>query len=308
MKIEDIRRVLIVGAGTMGQQIGLQCAMHGYEVVVYDIAPEALKAANAQIKAYAAQLVSQMCLTRSELDATLARISFTTNPEDAARADLLSESVPEEPALKAKVFAQFNELCPPHTIFTTNSSSLVPSMFADATGRPAQFAALHFHTYVWDSNVVDIMPHPGTSPETVELLYAFARRIGQIPIVLNKENYGYVFNAMLNALNTAAVKLAVDGVASVEDIDRAWMGVMKMPLGPFGILDVVGLKTVWDIVQFWATTLNDPQLQANANWLKEYVDKDWLGVKTGRGFYTYPDPAYARPGFLTGEASPGAGS
>jgi 3-hydroxybutyryl-CoA dehydrogenase len=175
-------------------------------------------------------------------------------------------------------------------------------MFADATGRPAQFVALHFHTYVWDSNVVDIMPHPGTAPETVELLYAFAKRIGQIPIVLNKENYGYVFNAMLNALNTAAVKLAVDGVASVEDIDRAWMGVMKTPIGPFGILDVVGLKTVWDIVQFWATTLNDPQLQANANFLKQYVDKDWSGVKTGRGFYTYPDPAYARPGFLTGEA------
>lgn len=302
MRIEDIRCVFIVGAGTMGQQIGLQCAMHGYEVVVYDIAPEALKAANAQIKAYAAQLVNQMRLTRSELDATLARISFTTNPEDADRADLLSESVPEDPALKAKVFAQFDELCPPHTIFTTNTSSLIPSMFADATGRPAQFAALHFHTYVWDSNVVDIMPHAGTSPETVELLYAFARRIGQIPIVLNKENYGYVFNAMLNALNTAAVKLAVDDVASVEDIDRAWMGVMKMPTGPFGILDVVGLKTVWDIVQFWATTLNDPQLQANANFLKQYVDKDWLGVKTGRGFYTYPDPAYARPGFLTGEA------
>ena len=308
MRIEDIRCVLIVGAGTMGQQIGLQCAMHGYEVVVYDIAPEALKAASAQIKTYAAHLVSQTRLTRSESDAALARISFTTDPEDAARADLISESVPEEPALKAKVFAQFNELCPPHTIFTTNTSSLVPSMFADATGRPAQFAALHFHTYVWDSNVVDIMPHPGTSPETVELLYAFAKRIGQIPIVLNKENYGYVFNAMLNALNTAAVKLAVDGVASVEDIDRAWMGVMKMPIGPFGIMDVVGLKTVWDIVQFWATTLNDPQLQANANWFKEYVDKGWLGVKTGRGFYTYPDPAYARPGFLTGEASPGAGA
>ena len=302
MRIEDIRCVLIVGAGTMGQQIGLQCAMHGYEVVVYDIAPEALKAANAQIKTYAAHLVSQTRLTRSELDATLARIRFTTNPEDAARADLLSESVPEDPALKAKVFAQFNELCPPHTIFTTNTSTLIPSMFSDATGRPAQFAALHFHTYVWDSNVVDIMPHPGTSPETVELIYAFAKRIGQIPIVLKKESYQYVFNAMLGALNTAAVKLAVDNVASVEDIDRAWMGVMKTPIGPFGILDVVGLKTAWDIVQFWATTLNDPQLQANADFLKQYVDKGWLGVKTGRGFYTYPDPAYARPGFLTGEA------
>jgi 3-hydroxybutyryl-CoA dehydrogenase len=308
MNIEDVRRVLIVGAGTMGQQIGLQCAMHGYEVVVYDIAPEVLEAASAQIKAYTAQLVGQERLTQSEADATLARLSFTTDPEEAAAgADLLSESVPEDPALKGKVFAQFNELCPPHTIFTTNTSTLIPSMYAEATGRPAQFAALHFHTYVWDSNVVDIMPHPGTSPETVKLIYAFARRIGQIPIVLQKENYQYVFNAMLGALNTAAVKLVVDGVASVEDVDRAWMGVMKMPVGPFGILDIVGLKTVWDIVQFWATTLNDQQLQANANFLKQYVDKEWLGVKTGRGFYTYPDPAFARPDFLTGEASLDAG-
>jgi len=163
---------------------------------------------------------------------------------------------------------------------------------------------LHFHTYVWDSNVVDIMPHPGTSQETVTLLQAFARKIGQIPILLMKENHGYVFNAMFNELNTAAVSLVVNGIASIEDVDRAWMGVMKMPLGPFGWLDGIGLKTVWDITQFWATATKDAQLQANANWFKEYVDKGWLGVKTGRGFYTYPDPAYARPDFLTGEASP----
>ena len=299
----DIRCVLIVGAGTMGQQIGLQCAMHGFEVIIYDIAPDALQAARAQINAYAAQMVDRMRLTPSGSDATLARIRFTANPADADRADLVSESVPEDPALKAKVFAQFNEICPPHTIFTTNSSSLVPSMFAAATGRPAQFAALHFHSLVWDSNVVDIMPHPGTAPETVAAIEAFARRIGQIPIVLKKENHGYVFNAMFNELNTAAVSLAANGVASPEDVDRAWMGVMKMPIGPFGWLDGVGLKTVWDITQYWAAATGDAQLQANADFLKQYVDRNWLGVKTGRGFYTYPDPAYVRPGFLTGEAA-----
>lgn len=302
MKIEDVRCVLVVGAGTMGQQIALQCAMHGYEVVVYDIVPEALEAAGAQIKTYAAHLVGRTRLTPSESDAALARISFTANPEEAARADLISESIPEDPALKAKVFAQLDKICRPGAIFTTNTSSLIPSMFAGATGRPAQFAALHFHTYVWDSNVVDIMPHPGTSPETVELIYAFARRIGQIPIVLKKENHGYVFNAMFNELNTAAVSLVANGIASIEDVDRAWMGVMKMPLGPFGWLDGIGLKTVWDITQFWATATGDPQLQANADFLKQYVDNDWLGVRSGRGFYTYPNPAYARPGFLTGES------
>jgi 3-hydroxybutyryl-CoA dehydrogenase len=301
MKIQDIRCVVVVGTGTMGQQIALQCAMHGYEVIAYDIAPEALEAAHAQVKAYTSHLLNQKRLTQSRADATLARINYTTKPEDAARADLLSESVPEDPGLKAKLFAQFDEICPPHTVFATNSSTLIPSMYAEATGRPGQFAALHFHTYVWDSNVVDIMPHPGTSPETVTLIYDFAKRIGQIPILLQKESYQYVFNAMLAALNTAAVKLAVDGVASVEDIDRAWMGIMKMPIGPFGIMDVIGLKTVWDITQFWATTLNDGQLQANANFIKQYVDKEMLGVKSGRGFYNYPCPAFAAPRFLTGE-------
>ena len=305
MKIEDVRRVLIVGAGTMGQQIGLQCAMHGYDVMLYDIAPEALETAAAQVRAYVEQLAAGGRLTQEQADAVLARIHTTDDPQEAAaEADLLSESVPEDPELKGQVFAQFNKLCPPHTIFTTNTSSLIPSMFAQVTGRPAQFAALHFHQYVWESNVVDVMPHLGTSKETVELLYAFAKRIGQIPILCKKESHGYVFNAMLNAVNRAALTLAANGVVSVEDIDRAWMGVMKMPVGPFGILDHVGLQTAWDITRHWAEELRDPQLQANADFLKRYVDQGRLGVKSGRGFYTYPNPAYEQPGFLVGDVAP----
>jgi 3-hydroxybutyryl-CoA dehydrogenase len=201
--------------------------------------------------------------------------------------------------LKGRVFAQFNGLCPPRTIFTTNTSSFVPSMFAEASGRPAQFAAFHFHHVVWVSNVVDIMPHPGTATETVDLLHAFAQRIGQIPILCRKENHGYVFNAMLNALNGAALTLVANGVASAQDVDRAWMGVMKMPVGPFGILDRVGLDTAWDITAHWATALGDPQLQKNADLLKEYVDQGHLGTKSGKGFYAYPNSVYQRPGFLT---------
>ena len=286
----------------MGQQIGLQCAMHGYDVTLYDIAPHALETAMTQIKGYAAQLVAAGHLPQEAAAAALARIAATSNPEEAAaEADLVSESVPEEPELKGKVFAQFNELCPPRTIFTTNTSTLLPSMFAEATGRPTQFAALHFHTYVWQSNVVDIMPHPGTSEATVELLRAFAKRIGQISILVKKESSSYVFNAMYNALNGAAITLAMKGVASVEDIDRAWMGVTKMPIGPFGMLDVVGLETVWHITDHWAQVTKDPSLRARADFFKEYVDQGWLGVKSGRGFYTYPNPAYQQPEFLTGQ-------
>ena len=302
MNIEQIRLVLVVGAGTMGQQISLQCAMHGYDVVIYDLSHDSLKNAMTQIKAYAAQLVTEGHLIQEVADTVLARITFTNNPKEAAeKADLLSESVPEDPELKAKVFAQFNKLCPPRTIFTTNTSGLVPSMFAEATGRPSQFAAFHFHQIVWIANVVDIMPHPRTSKETVDLLHAFAKRIGQIPIFVRKENPAYVFNAMYNAWNEAAIKLLIKGVASVEDIDRAWMGVTKMPMGPFGGLDLVGLETVWRIADHMAKQTKDPEYQAMAAFFKDYVDKDWLGVKSGRGFYTYPNPAFQQPGFLTGE-------
>ena len=286
----------------MGHQIGLQCAMHGYNVVLYRRNPDALETAMALIRGYVAVFVTWGRLTQEEADATLARIKMTNNPEEAAaEADLLNESVPEDPELKGKVFAQFHRLCPPHTIFTTNTSTLIPSMFAETTGRPAQFAALHFHQPVWYSNVVDIMPHPGTSKETMDLLQAFAKRIGQISIVINKESHSYVFNAMLNGLLGAAFTLAINGVASVEEIDRAWMGVTKMFVGPFGILDAVGLDLVLDISEYWAKALGDPQLQAHVNFLKQYIDKGWLGLKSGHGFYTYPDPAYQQPGFLAGE-------
>jgi 3-hydroxybutyryl-CoA dehydrogenase len=291
LRIKDIRCVLIVGAGTMGRQISLQCATHGYNVTLYDIAPEALKAASGQLKEYADHLVAWGRLSQQEADAALTRITTTNNAKQAAsRADLLSESVPEDPELKGRVFAQFNKLCPSHTIFTTNTSELIPSLFAEKTGRPDKFAALHFHQRVWEANVADIMPHPGTSQATMELLRAFAESIGQIPIVLKKEHPAYVFNYMLNALTGAALDLAVDNVASVEDIDRAWTGVMKTMVGPFGILDFVGLDLALQIWDMFAKLSGDPQTQARADFLKGYVDKGWLGVKSGRGFYTYTKP------------------
>jgi 3-hydroxybutyryl-CoA dehydrogenase len=302
MNVDDLRCVFVVGAGTMGRQIALQCAMHGYNVIVYDVSPTALQTARTSIEAHAAQLVGRKQHSVEEAEAALARISFTVNASEAAKADLLSESVPEDPTLKARVFGQFNAICPPHAIFTTDTSTLVPSMYADATGRPGQFAAFHFYQPVWDSNLVDVMPHPGTSPETVQLLESFARRIGQVPLVFKKEHPEYVVNAILGAINATALNLVFrDEVASVEDVDRSVMIVLKMPMGPFGSLDAVGLDTVWHIAQNKAQLTGDSELQAGVDRLKrDYIDKGRLGVKSGRGFYTYPDPEYARPGFLKG--------
>ncbi|MCB8984738.1 MAG: 3-hydroxyacyl-CoA dehydrogenase [Ardenticatenaceae bacterium] len=301
IELDEIKRVLIVGTGTMGQQIGLQCAMHGYQVMMYDVQADVLPAAQASVRRELADVAAAGVLPAEQVDAVLGRMQWTAVAADAARdADLLSESVPEDPALKGKVLAQFHALCPPHTIFTTNSSTLLPSMFAAATQRPSQFAAFHFHLPAWVSNVVDIMPHPGTDTAVITLLEGFARRIGQIPIVLQKESSGYVFNSLLSALNTAALSLVVKNVAAPEDVDRAWMGVMKTAIGPFGIQDMIGLDTIWKIIDFWATTLNDATLRAHADFLKPYLDAGKLGRKTGEGFYTYPHPAFAQSDFLTG--------
>lgn len=299
MKANDIKQVFVVGAGTMGGQIALQCAMHGLDVALYDVSPGALETGIERIRGYVAYLAANGRTTMAVLD----RITRATDLAAAATADLVSESVPEDPVLKGRVFAELNAICPPRTIFTTNSSTLLPSMFAAASGRPEKMIALHFHLPVWDANVADVMAHPGTAAEVVETVTAFARRIGQIPIVAQRESSGYVFNAMLSALNSAALGLATGGVAAVQDVDRAWMGVMKMPIGPFGIMDAVGLDTVWKITDFWAGVTADPQLRANADFVKSYIDRGRLGQKTSGGFYDYPDPSYRRPEFLDGEAS-----
>jgi 3-hydroxybutyryl-CoA dehydrogenase len=304
MEIDEVSRVAIVGAGTMGQQIGFQCAGHGYEVVLYDVDPAALEAASARVDAYAEMLETGGVITSEVRASALARITVTADVQAAARdADLLSEAVPEDPELKGRVLAEFNAACPPRTIFMTNTSTLLPSQFARASGRGDRLLALHFHLPVWINNLVDVMAHPGTAPEVTELALAFAARIGQVPIQLRREHNGYVFNAMYSALNREAITLAEQGVASIEDIDRAWMHVTKASVGPLGALDAIGLDTVWTITDYWARQLNDEQLRANARFLKAYVDRGDVGVKSGRGFYAYPEPAYAQPGFIRTSAT-----
>ena len=300
MKIEDIKKVLILGAGTMGQQIGLQCAMYGYAVVFYDLSQEILDKASRRIAKLGSWYVSSGRLTEENLRNTLSRISATPDPEKAAQdVDLISESVPEDPELKGKVFARFHKLCPERTIFTTNTSMLVPSMFAEATGRPEKLVAFHFHD-LRANNIADVMPHPGTAPEVTKLVHDFAVSIGQIVILLHRENSGYVFNTMLSSLFTSALTLASRNVAAIEDIDRSWMGVMHTSMGPFGIMDQVGISTVWIITDYWAKKTRDAQAQANADFLKQYVEKGHLGFKTNQGFYSYPNPAYTQQDFLSG--------
>lgn len=295
LKLEEIENVLILGAGTLGLRVGLQAAISGYDTIIYEINEAATAHA---IKVHDKILKSQVSkgnLTMEDVEAVKARISFTDNPETAAEnADFVNESVTEDLDLKRKVWAQFGELCPEHTVFTTNTSYLLPSQFAEATGRPERFCAFHFHDVFW-ANVVDVMPHPGTEPWIVDLLTDLGWKLDQTPVVVRKESPGYIFNAMLIALVGAAGNLVTRGVANHQDVDRSWMGNFKMEIGPFGILDGVGLDTAWHILK----TKKDDDSQLFATYLKRYIDEGKLGLKTGEGFYTYPKPEYQNPGFVT---------
>lgn len=301
MKIDDIKRVLILGSGTMGQQIGLLCAFFGFDVVMYDLNEEILDKALERMKRKAPKLAETYNIPSDRIEPALSKISITCDPEQAAKdADIISESVPEDPKLKGKIFAQFNALCKPETIFTTNTSSLVPSQFAEACGRPEKLCALHFHNTTM-TKIVDVMPHPGTSQQTIDLVKAFAEKIDQIAIVLNKEHNGFVFNNMFMALLDSALGLASKDVAPYKEIDRAWMGVMHTFIGPFGLMDTVGLDTVFKITNYWAELLDNPQAKANAAFLKQFVDQKKLGQKSGEGFYTYPNPEFTKSNFISGK-------
>jgi 3-hydroxybutyryl-CoA dehydrogenase len=293
--------VLVVGAGTMGEQIGLQCAIHGFATAIHDLSDSALDRCRAGHRRIADSLMAGRGMPEEVVSAALARLTYTTDLAAAcADVDLVIESVPEIPTIKAETYARLNELCPPRTIFTTNSSTLLPSQLAEATGRPERFLALHFANPVWEANIGEVMGHTGTDPVVFERVLRFAREIGLVPIRLDREQGGYVINSLLVPLLAAAQTLVSNGVTTPENVDRTWMIATKMVAGPFGIMDRIGLETIYNVTSYWAERKQDEQLRRNASYVKtRFLDRGKLGVKTGEGFYTYPEPAFRNPGFLS---------
>ena len=296
MPFDSIKRVLVVGGGTMGQQISLQCAAHGFPVVLNDISDEQLVRARNSLLKFSAQMSQELQLPQAAVDEALARIEWTADPAFAAEnVDLLVESVPEDVWLKRRIFKQFNDFCPPHTLFTTNTSTLLPNDLAKQSQRPKQFAALHFHPNVWDANFVDVMPAKTAAPEIAGTLREFALAIGQNPIVFDREYRGYVINRFLFGVFREALSMASLGVACPQEIDQAFTGVLKAKAGPFKMMDRVGLDTMLSINNFWCKRLLqlprlDPTFRRNQKLLESYVFQGHLGVKSGQGFFSYPEP------------------
>ncbi len=300
MKIDDIKRIFILGSGTMGVQIGIQSAMHGYQVSILVRNPAKNDIVWDDIKKRTDWIVRREVISREEADQMLKRIYTTNDPADAAKdADLLSESVPEIPSLKKELFEKFNKLCPEHTIFTTNTSTLLPSMLAESTGRPERFLAFHCNNPVFITKTVDIMGHPGTKKEVLDVTIEFSRRIGLIPIVLEKEQPGYIINSLLGGLMGRALELVANGIATPQQVDKCWMSNMKIGIGIFGIMDNNGLDVGWEMREKYALSSGDKQAKTIYEYLKtNFIDKGHLGRKTGQGFYKYPKPEYKDQDFL----------
>ena len=198
-------------------------------------------------------------------------------------ADLVIEAVPENPAIKTDTWTKVGELAPEKTIFATNTSTLLPSSFMEATGRPEKFLALHYANRIWAMNTAEIMGTSKTDAAVFDTVVEFATEQGMVPIPLKKEQPGYVLNSLLVPLLNAASALLVNEVAEPETIDATWRIGTGAPLGPFQIFDVVGLTTAYNV-----SVMGDETSKKFAELVKrDYIDQGKLGVATGEGFYRY---------------------
>ncbi|CEA01159.1 putative 3-hydroxybutyryl-CoA dehydrogenase [Metalysinibacillus saudimassiliensis] len=295
-----IKKVTVAGSGVLGSQIAYQSAFHGFDVTVYDITHEALETAKERIEALKPLYQADLGATEDQVNKAYARLQFESDLAKAvADADLVIEAIPEVVSIKTEFYTKLGKIAPTKTIFATNSSTLLPSQFADATGRPSKFLALHFANTIWKNNTAEVMKHEGTDEAVFNEIIDFAKAIGMVALPLYKEQPGYILNSLLVPFLDAAEMLLVKEVADPETIDKTWMIATGAPLGPFAILDIVGINTAYNIVQAKAAATGDAILEQLATMLKtDYIDKNKLGRATGEGFYKYPNPNFAAPDFL----------
>ncbi|WP_295458854.1 3-hydroxyacyl-CoA dehydrogenase family protein [uncultured Thiodictyon sp.] len=305
MTKEPFDTVCIIGAGFMGTQIGLQCAAHGYTVRLVDCLEECLQRSAQSHSQELEQWRAKGYITADEPASIISRISFSRDLHAGVfDAGLVIESVPEVLEIKRAIFSQLDAACAGHTIFASNSSSLRISSIESATGRPGKVLNMHFYSSPWQRAMVELMKGTATSDETMASAAHFARAIGLTPLLVLRESTGFIFNRVWRAIKKECLQLVDSGVASAADVDRAWMIANHHRVGPFGLMDMVGLDVVRDIEMVYFQESGD-QSDAPPRLLLEKIEKGQLGVKTGQGFYAYPNPAYNDPAWLRGATDAG---
>jgi 3-hydroxyacyl-CoA dehydrogenase len=292
----NYKQVTIAGSGVLGSQIAFQTAFHGFEVSVYDINDAAIEASKARMENLK-KVYGEYFGDQERAEKAFQSLSYYTDLAQAvANADLVVEAVPERIEIKQSFYENLAKVAPEKTVFASNSSTLLPSQFAEFTGRPEKFLALHFANSIWKNNTAEIMGHPGSGETYVEEVTDFARAIGMIPFVLKKEQPGYILNSLLVPFLSAAMELWVKDIADPHSIDKNWMLSTGAPVGPFGIYDLVGMETPYNLNLMRAEV--DPAAKFVADKIKrEMIDQGKMGISTGKGFYDYPNPAYQDPNF-----------
>jgi len=287
MNIEDIKNIAVIGAGNMGHQIAMLCAIQGYKTVCTDIDTKILKKAENFADTYLAGRVEKERLTQEQARAARGRISFSPSMEESVKdADYVIEAVLEILDLKRKVFADLDRMAPPHAILATNSSAIVSSKIADATKRPEKVLNVHFFNPALVMKLVEVVQGPHVSDETRKITMALCGKLEKVPVHLKKEVNGFLLNRIFGAITREALWLLEMGVASMEDIDRAQVHGAGHPMGTFRLMDLTGIDLTYIMGMEAFRETGDTRHLPSPSVVEKYVKGEY-GQKTGKGWYDY---------------------
>ncbi len=296
-----ISKVCVVGSGFLGTQIGVLSARSGYTVSMQDVSSDALSGSEKAVDGYIQEWIAEGDISEPDGDDIKQRMSYTVDLTEAVQgAGMVIEAVVERLDVKREVFKKLDVLCDPGVVLATNSSSIKVSLIEDATRHPERVLNMHFYGQPWRRRILELMRGTKTTDEALEAAKVFSYSIGVKPLIVLKESTGFIFNRVWRAIKKESLTVADEGVASFEDVDRAWMSLYDTDMGPFGLMDRVGLDVVRDIEMVYYRESGDPK-DKPPRILLNRISRGELGVKTGKGFYTYPNPEYTVPGWLYGE-------
>jgi 3-hydroxyacyl-CoA dehydrogenase len=284
-----IKTVGVAGSGTMGAGIAIVAARAGFRTIVYDTKQETLDRGRRQTEGFFGKSVQRGKLTAEQVDKILGDLSGTTNIEDLAACDVVIEAVFEDLKVKHDLFSSLNRICPEHTIFASNTSTLSITEIAGGSGRPDRVVGMHFCLPAQLMKLVEMSPGLTTAPAVFEEAWRFCEAMGQRP-VKTKDNPGFILNYFLVPFNNDAIRMVEAGVAEPAEIDRAIKAGLGYAMGPLELLDLIGLDTQLLLCEALHGVTNDPRA-ACPPLVKRMIAANHLGRKTGRGFYTYEKDA-----------------
>jgi 3-hydroxybutyryl-CoA dehydrogenase len=283
-----IQRVGVVGCGLMGSGIAQVCSQAGFATVVREVSSEVVEKGLKSIEKNLSRLVEKGTLTEAAKGEIRGRLKGTTSLQDLKDCDVIVEAIIEQLPVKRELFSALDALCPAHTIFASNTSSLTITEIAAATKRPQRFVGLHFFNPVPVMKLVEVVRTIATDPAVYEEMVAFGAKLGKTTVRAN-DSGGFIVNRLLVPYLLDAIRALEEGVGSVADIDASMKLGCGYPMGPFTLLDFVGLDTTYYISQIMFDEFKEKRFAAPPL-LKRMVLAGWHGRKTGRGFYDYADP------------------